>query len=146
MESDEPFPHDREKLGKTVPALSWDQIREMAGWGFHISQHTVSHANVGKLPAEEALNEITGAMEQLDERLGQGAWEHWFAYPHGKRGDISCAVQSALPELGITCCLSAYGGVNAPDFDPYDIKRQGVDWKYSMLALRAVIEGWRVRT
>jgi len=146
MESEEPFPHDREKLGKTVPSLSWSQIREMAAWGFHIAPHTVTHANVGKLPYDEAVSEISDAMDQLDERLGQCGWQHWFAYPHGKRKDISDAIRSALPKLGVTCCLSAYGGVNPPEFDLYDIMRQGVDWKYSLLALRAVIEGWRVRT
>jgi len=146
MDSEEPFPHDKERLGKTVPALSWGQISEMANWGFHIAPHTVNHTNVGKLPTSEAVREITGAMEQLDAQLGQGNWMPWFAYPHGKKDDISDAVRSMLPSMGLTCCFSAYGETNRPEFDLYDIKRQGVDWKYSLLALHAVVEGWKVRT
>lgn len=85
-------------------------------------------------------------MEQLDARLGPGNWRPWFAYPYGKREDISDTVRFVLKNVGVSCCLSAYGGVNPPDFDLYDIKRQGVDWKFSALAFRAVIEGWKVRT
>jgi hypothetical protein len=68
------------------------------------------------------------------------------AYPYGKRGDISEAVLGRLPALGIECCFGAYGGTNPPAFDPLRIKRQGVDHGYSMLALRAVVEGWGSRS
>ncbi len=145
VESDKAFPHDMRKLEKAVPPLSWDQIREMAQWGIHIAPHTVDHADVGSLPLEDAIGEIAGARRDLIDRLGQTGSECWFAYPHGKEGGIPDAVRSAMPGLGVTHCFSAYGGVNKPDFDLKDIKRQGVDWKYSTLALRAVIEGWKVR-
>jgi hypothetical protein len=70
--------------------------------------------------------------------------EKWFSYPYGKPGDITPAVRACLQQLGVQFCLSAYGGVNPPDFDPMDVKRQGVDWKFSLLAFRAMVEGWRV--
>ena len=143
--SDKPFPHDVEKLGRRVPSLSWPQVADMRKWGFQISGHTVTHANVGRLPLDEAKREIGIAVQDLVARFGHAEAQTWFAYPHGKRQDITDEVRNALPSLGIQHCLSAYGGTNSPDFDPMDIKRQGVDWKYSLLGLRAVVEGWQVR-
>jgi len=143
--SDAAFPHDTQKLGRRVPALSWDQIQEISRWGFHIGVHTASHANIAKIPFEEAKVEIETAINDAIDRLGHKGPETWFAYPHGKRDDITPEVRAALPELGVRYCFSAYGGINAPHFDALDIRRQGVDWKYSLLALRAVAEGWRVR-
>lgn len=139
------FPHDLQKLGKVVPSLSWPQVMDMNQWGFHIGPHTGSHANVGKIPLEEAKEEIRISVDDLRERLGPQEPQKWFSYPYGKASDISPTVRVALEHLGIEHCLSAYGGVNPPDFDPLDIKRQGVDWKFSLLALRAVVEGWRIR-
>lgn len=143
--SDQAFPHDIQKLGKRVPALSWSQVRQMSRWGFHIGIHTASHANVGKIPFVEARTEICTSIDDVVVRLGRKGPETWFAYPYGKQDDITTDVRAALRDLGVEYCLSAYGGVNAPDFDPLDIKRQGVDWKYSLLALRAVVEGWGIR-
>lgn len=138
------FPHDLRKLGRRVPALSWEQVREMADWGFHIAPHTASHVNVADLPLDEAKAEIRASIEEVVKRLGARGPERWFAYPHGRPGDITAEVRGVLGELGVTCCLSAYGGVNPVDCDPLDIRRQGVNWSVSPLGLRAIVEGWRV--
>jgi hypothetical protein len=61
------------------------------------------------------------------------------AYPYGKRDDMTASLREQLSSLGISCCLSAYGGTNSPDFDPWDIHN------FSPLALRALIEGWMPR-
>jgi hypothetical protein len=45
----------------------------------------------------------------------------------------------------VTHCFSAYGGVNGRDFDPYDVRRQPIAREYSATAVRAMVEGWRVR-
>jgi len=144
--SDRAFPHDAEKLGRCVPALSWQQVRQMAGWGFRFGIHTAGHVNVGRVPLDQAEAEARTAMADLRAQLGPAASDRWFAYPHGKQTDITGQVRERLADWGIECCLSAYGGTNRPKFDPLDVRRQGVDCRFSLLALRAVLEGWRVRS
>ncbi|HUW83467.1 MAG TPA: polysaccharide deacetylase family protein [Phycisphaerae bacterium] len=143
--SDRAFPHDAEKLGRRVPALSWQQVRQMARWGFRFGIHTAGHVNVGRVPLDEAETEVRTAMADLRAQLGPAASDRWFAYPHGKRSDITEQVRERLADSGIECCLSAYGGTNRPKFDPLDVRRQGVDCRFSLLALRAAVEGWQAR-
>jgi len=159
--SDRAFEHDLKKLGKPVPALQWEQVRQMADWGFHFGNHTADHTNVGQIPLPEALDQIETAQRDLADHLdGAGAREAGqtggaggstrfagvlaaMAYPFGRPGDITPQVRQALDTAGFDCCLSAYGGTNPPNFDRLDILRQAVDHNFSRLAFRAAIEGWR---
>ncbi len=152
--SDRAFEHDLKKLGKAVPALSWEQARQMADWGFHFGNHTADHANVGKIPLPEALDQIEKAQRDLTDHLagagaGTGSSTRFagvlaaMAYPFGKPSDITPEVRQALDTAGFDCCLSAYGGTNPPNFDRLNILRQAVDHNFSILAFRAAIEGWR---
>ena len=143
--SDGAFPHDLRRLGRRVPSLSWDQVRRMAAWGFRISSHTATHADLGALDEAQAVEEIETARRDLERELGTGTDANWLAYPYGKPGNLSDSVRSRLPGLGIEACFSAYGGVNPPDFDPMNILRQGVDSRLTVLRLRAALEGWRWR-
>ncbi len=143
--TDQAFPHDLRRLGHRVPALRWSQIREMAEWGFEFGNHTATHQNLGQLSLEEARAEIQAAQEDLLREVGSAGRGSWLAYPFGKPQDIRSDVRQALQDLGVECCLSAYGGTNPPDLNPMDIRRQGVDHTFSDLAFKAVLEGWRVR-
>ena len=140
--SDQPFEHDMRKVGKRVPALSWEQVDTMANWGFSISNHTATHANVGRVAHETALDEIRTARQDLVERFGECGPERWFAYTFGRRSDITESVREALPGLGIDVCCSAYGGTNAPDFPLLDVRRVGLGANVSDLGFRAIVEGW----
>ncbi len=147
--SDRGFEHDLKKLGKTVPALRWEQVRQMANWGFHFGNHTADHANVGKIPLPEALDQIEKAQRDLTDHLdGAGGSTRFagvlaaMAYPFGRPSDITPQVRQALDTAGFDCCLSAYGGTNPPNFDRLNILRQAVDHNFSLLAFRAAIEGW----
>ncbi|WP_238476519.1 polysaccharide deacetylase family protein [Bythopirellula goksoeyrii] len=144
--SERPFPHDIEKLGKRVPALSWEEASKIFEWGFHIGPHTATHANVGKINSEQAITEIRTSVEDIIAKFGRDGAAEWFAYPYGKSDDITTHLRQELEKMGVSCCLSAYGGTNPPEFSLLDIKRQGVDHKFSLLALRAIVEGWKVRT
>jgi peptidoglycan/xylan/chitin deacetylase (PgdA/CDA1 family) len=145
-DADAAFPHDLKNLGHRVPALSWDQVRRMAAWRFHIGNHTAHHANLAEVPLDEAIEELTQAMADLGRELGDEApGRRWLAYPYGKAGDITDEVRERLPGLGIRYCFSAYGGSNATDFDHLDVRRQNVDYRFSPVRLRAAIEGWGTR-
>lgn len=140
--SDLAFEHDMRKVGVRVPPLTWEQVQEMSRWGFTFGNHTAHHADCGGLPLEGALEEIRVARGDLVEQLGSAGPERWFAFPFGRRANITDEVRAALPGLGIDCCLSAYGGVNPPDFDCWNVLRSGISQNVTDLGLRAIIEGW----
>ena len=59
-------------------------------------------------------------------------------------------MQNALPErlkqvesAGYICNCSAYGGVNRLPVDRWDIRRQGVDYRFDIPSLTARIAGWK---
>lgn len=143
--TDKAFPHDIRRLGERIPSLAWDQVRQMAQWGHQFGSHTADHPNLSELDQKIALEQIRTGQRDLSEKLGDYAMVDWFAYPHGRPEDLPKKLRIALPKLGIRFCFSAYGGVNLPNFDPYDIKRQGIDHGFSDLAFLAALEGWRVR-
>lgn len=143
--TDRPFEHDLKKLGHRVPALSWDQVRQLAGWGFHLGNHTAEHVNLGQLPPREGLEQVRIAQQDLQAHLGNGCVVPALAYPFGRREDITDEVRLGLSSLGVAHCFSAYGGVNPPNFAELNILRQAVDHNFSDLAFRAAVEGWTGR-
>ena len=96
---------------------------------------------IGEKPLDDALEEIRVARGDLLERLGSAGPERWFAFPFGREENITEDVCAALPDLGIDYCLSAYGGVNPPDFE-WDKRWPDVD----VPALRAMLEERRDTT
>lgn len=138
------FPHDVEKQVTEARPLSWDQVREMADWGFSFGSHTDLHRNVARVPFQEALESIRTARMDLMERLPGSGAERFFAYPYGRECDITEEVRGALPGEQVGYCFSAYGGVNLPDFDPMNIRRHAVSHNVSAIAFRAIIEGWKI--
>lgn len=143
MGTDRGFPHDLEELGRAVPTLDWDDIRRMARDGFLIGNHTVDHVNLGRVDPSEGIRQVAQAAAELERQLDDPPASRWLAYPYGGPSDMSDELRTRLPEHGIEYCFSAYGGANPPDFERWNIRRQGVDHSMSMLRLRAAIEGWR---
>jgi peptidoglycan/xylan/chitin deacetylase (PgdA/CDA1 family) len=141
--TDRAFEHDLERLGRRVPALSWNQVRRMKSWGFRFGNHTANHANLGTTPIDSARHEIATAITDLRRELGTLGSENWLAYPFGRREDLAEQVASEFSKLGIQFCFSAYGGTCGPGTDPHAIPRTGVSHGSSLLHLRALVEGFR---
>ena len=107
----------------------------MAAWGFRFGNHTAFHANLAEVSPGQAEEEVTAARQDLERELGDAEGSRWLAYPYGKAVDMTDLVRGRLPQLGMRCCLSAFGGTNPPDFDEWDIHRQAIDHKFSNLRL-----------
>ncbi len=144
--TDKAFPHDRKTAapGPYPRSLSWEQIEEMSGWGFHFGNHTTSHANLAAESPEKVREEISNARDDLVEHLGPTGAEGWLAYPFGRPDDIP-DIRSELADLGVDFCFSAYGGFNGCEMDPADIRRQPINGRFSLLGFRAALAGWRLR-
>lgn len=138
------FPMDI-RLNRRLPTLTWEQLKTMSSWGFHIANHSVNHVDMGQLAAVDSLAEIHGAAREIVNQLGSKGPEYWLAFPFGRPHNIRSELVEQFKANGIDYCFSAYGGVNQPGFNPHDIVRQPVNHRFSDLMLKAVAAGYRVR-
>lgn len=133
------FEHDRKKLGYYLDNMTWENLVEMKEHGFVIGSHTVTHINCGKHNKQKVKEEIEESLETIKHKLN--IENVIFAYPFGKKDDITEEIREFVKKCGYTGCLSAYGGVNKK-IDKYNVKRFGVDSQFTLRALRAHIEGF----
>jgi peptidoglycan/xylan/chitin deacetylase (PgdA/CDA1 family) len=138
--TDRGFDHDLRKLGRALPNMSWDQVRQMRRQGFGIGAHTVTHLNCARTPIEEVRRELLESSETLQHQLG--VKDVMFAYPFGGKRDITAAVREEVRRAGYTACVSAYGGANRGPVDPFNILRVGIGSGLSLRGFRARIDGW----
>ena len=137
-----PFQHDLDKLGYGLPNMTWDNIREMDREGFDFGSHTVNHADLGSLTEDRIVEELAQSKQAIENELGYK--EVLFAYPFGKQCNFSERARDIARDVGYICCCSAFGGQNlVRQWDPFDIKRIGINYNFSIAALRARIYGWK---
>jgi peptidoglycan/xylan/chitin deacetylase (PgdA/CDA1 family) len=70
--------------------LDWAQARQLVDAGFEVGAHTVHHAILSRLPAEEAEREILQSRDAVV--AGVGRCCPVFCYPNGKPEDVTPAV------------------------------------------------------
>src|SRR5205814_10230260 len=76
---------------------------------------------------EDAGRQILGGGVCVAADLGEHSGI--FAYPFGARKNMSAANQEVVSQLGLRCCLSAYGGTVRAGNDPLRLKRITIsDW------------------
>jgi peptidoglycan/xylan/chitin deacetylase (PgdA/CDA1 family) len=64
-----------------MPLLSWEELRALAGAGFDVGSHSMSHAWLPGLDDAALHREVTGAAAMIEDRLGRPVTT--FAYPYG---------------------------------------------------------------
>lgn len=116
-----------EEKGIKTRWMNWDHVRALRKAGHDIGSHTQTHPDLGVVAPEIARVEIGGGMARLDAELGERSG--LFAYPFGGRKNMSEQNQTVVNQLGLRCCLSAYGGTVRPGDDPLRLKRITIsDW------------------
>lgn len=101
--------------------LNWEEIREMAGQGIEVGNHTVTHHNLAALPEAQARAELSGAADRIRERLGRPVRN--IAYPYGKHAE---GTKRIAAEMGAaSACTTRLGLVKSGD-DLYSLKRINV--------------------
>ena len=113
-------PWDRE-LPRRPGWMDWDQVRSLVSQGFEIGSHTDSHVDLGTANAETVRSELEISKQKLHQQLGRPV--RLFAYPFGGRDNISERSLELVRQAGYVCCLSAFGGANAPTASPFDLHR-----------------------
>ena len=120
--------------------MTWEQVCQLHADGFDIGAHTRTHANLGEVTGAEAEWEIVGARRELENRLG--APVDLFAYPYGRRENITESTTSIVRKSGFRCCASCYGGTNPRGGDAFRLRRIPITPWFStpeQFALEAVL-------
>lgn len=100
------FPWDRGL--PRMPNLTWEDVEEMGRLGFEIGSHTVTHADLGAVSAEQARREIMESKAILEDRLGTRV--RWLAYPFGGARNFRAEWLPLVQQAGYEGCVSAHGG------------------------------------
>jgi L-malate glycosyltransferase len=139
--SGRPFPHD--VLQRRLPQqhMTWDDVRTLDAQGFEIGSHTCTHADMGRVPLDEAEREIRVSRERLESELGHPVG--LFAFPYGHRGNMRRDTR-AIAEREYKVCCSAYGGHNTAPTDTGNVRRVVISTGVTFLAFRAILEGWPI--
>lgn len=103
------------------PMLSWDEVRQLRDLGFDIGAHSRTHADLAWLPPSALQDEIVGSRQDIRDMLGRAPVS--FAYPFGRRRNITSEGLEVVRESGYTCCCGLYGGINNPGTSPYRVRR-----------------------
>ncbi len=105
--TDHVFPWDRHL--PRLANLSWDEARQIAGMGFEVGSHTVTHPDLATLSAAEARRELVESRAALEGRLGRPV--RWFAFPFGGRNNLTPESLDLAEQAGYEGSVTAYGGL-----------------------------------
>ncbi len=135
------FPHDIRRGNPPIPLMQWEHLRQMHDWGFVIGSHSVSHIDCAAEPVTVVQAELSESRDRLRDELDLG--ELLFAYPYGKRDNMTPERLELVKQAGYKGCLAAYGGSNVRRIDRYNVLRRGIHWEFSDSAFLCECLGWR---
>ena len=125
--------------------LTWAQVRELAGAGWTIGAHTVTHLNVALADPEMAEAELGASRDAIAAHVG-GAAIH-FAYPNagGQHRYFGSEVTTILRRLGYHSATTSRPGPIRPGIDPFALPRIGVSPRLApVIELAAALERQRL--
>jgi len=98
--------------------LSVAQLRDLAGLGFEIGSHSMTHRLLPDLDAGALRHEIVDSKDRLQQLLGGPV--HHFACPGGR---VSRAAVQLAREAGYRSLATSQAGLNGVDDDPFRLRR-----------------------
>lgn len=93
---------------QSAALMTWEQIRELAGHGFSIGSHTLTHPRLSTLPPDRITEELTRSKHALEAQLGAAV--ELFSYPYSDR----------TPEVRQQVAAAGYWAACASDRGPWD--------------------------
>jgi peptidoglycan/xylan/chitin deacetylase (PgdA/CDA1 family) len=103
---------------RSFPLLGAARIRELQSEGVHFGSHTIEHRPLARIPATDALNELTRSRWSLAELLGRDV--DVVAYPFSNQ---SAEVRRLARQAGYRCAVRGKGRMNWPSTDPFGLRR-----------------------
>lgn len=107
--------------------MSWEQLKEMAGAGWTIESHSLTHANLWKVPVASGARaavferEISRPKRIIEEKVGLPVL--FMTWPYGIYTDET---EAYARQAGYRGALTVDGGSNYAGLDPFRVKRQVV--------------------
>lgn len=132
----------------TVPdqgeAMSWEEVRELAGAGISVGAHTVSHTVLTQEEPERAEWEIRRSREEIEAHIGQPCLD--FAYCNGWYSD---ELVKLIAGAGFRSAVTTEDLPNRIGGDPFTLKRKvlwenfsvGFDGSYSSCLTGCQMDG-----
>jgi len=133
------LPGEKPYPGVNYPKLSWEEIGELAGDGFEIGSHTITHAHPGGSTLAQYQDEISRSASEIKSRIGIDPIH--FSWPYGKRSPMLRTLEPFLRENGFISASYACGGKNTYSSNPYRLNRIGLSAGISPTHFRRIAEG-----
>ncbi len=121
--------------------LTWDDVRALAGLGFSIGAHTVSHPILSRVPPTRAWTEILDSRTMIQSACGYRP--RAFAYPNGRPDDYTETVKHFVREAGFTCAVTTRFGVNTRHTSPWELRRGG-PWESDLPTFALKLAAYRL--
>lgn len=117
----------------TAATLGWDELRRLHEQGVVLGAHTRTHPLLNRVTGEQLEEEIHGAKQDLQERIG--TCPPIFAYPAGA---VEVQASTILRSAGFELAWTTRAGIsNLRDDDPLELRRFHVGTSTTAPLLRA---------
>jgi peptidoglycan/xylan/chitin deacetylase (PgdA/CDA1 family) len=127
------------------PLCSWEEILEMQAGGITFGSHTRTHADLKRVSADEATDQIASSKEILERHLGCAV--HYFAYPFErftaetvqltqKSGYRASFGTSALPESRFNLWRAEVGTADSLERFEFKLSVKWWGWQNAKRVLR----------
>ena len=128
------------RFTKASEPMTWEQIQALAGEGFEIGSHTVTHAKLAALRPEQIREEVLGSAALLEAELGVPPV--FFAYPYGKSAMAPPASRPAVMQSGkFLAAFSTERGWNTVQTHREWWRRDSMEPSLSPRVLEAFLSG-----
>ncbi len=119
--------------------MTWDEIRTMASDPLvAIGAHTKDHYAIAKLPEHEAMEQMVGSADRIEQELGQRPVH--FAYPYGDPGSAGPRDFALAARAGFKTAVTTRKGMLFPDHRNYltALPRVSLNGDYQSLTYTAL--------
>ncbi len=126
--------------------MNWDQVRVLHDAGWTIGSHSMNHAILSSLSAEESKRQIQRSQAIIVEEIGAAC--PLIAYPYGTPGTVSEREANFCLEAGYQNAFMNVTGLANPEADPFMIPRTKILGSDSRFVFRRSLDGsmdlWRI--
>lgn len=105
-------------LAPTMPMADWDGVRELAGAGWSIQAHTVSHPDLRTTSDADLARELGDPIDEIADQLGTRPTQ--FAYPYGY---LDARVVAAVTHHYAQAVTTTFSALSTTSRNPHRIPR-----------------------
>lgn len=121
---------------RTLPPLTWAQIRTMRDAGISFGSHTRFHGWLDCVDAAECERELSESRARIQAELQHPCT--LIAYPNGNN---NCAVRQAAARAGYRHALTQQRGINRTGLDPFALARIEIPYNEQLGAFACRVAG-----